>query len=128
MKLLLDTHLLLWAAFARSRLSAAATALMTDESNDLIFSPVSLWEVAIKNSLGGPDFNIDARRLRRGFLDNGYTELPVTSDHALMLANLPPRHKDPFDRMLIAQARAEGLLLLTSDKIVSDYRESVRLV
>lgn len=128
MKLLLDTHLLLWAALAPTRLSATARALLTDEDNPLFFSPASLWEITIKNSLGRPDFNIDPGRLRRGFIDNGYTELPITSDHALTVASLPPLHKDPFDRMLIAQAKAEGILLLTSDTIVGAYPDSVLLV
>ena len=128
MKLLLDTHLLLWAALSPARLSNTAKALLTDEDNQLFFSPVSLWEVSIKNSLGRPDFNIDPRRLRRGFMDNGYSELPITSEHALMTAGLPPLHKDPFDRMLVAQAKVEGILLLTSDTIVGNYPDSVRLV
>jgi len=87
-----------------------------------------LWEIAIKNSLGREDFRVEPRLLRRALLDNGYTELPVTSEHAVNVDALPPLHKDPFDRLLIAQALVEGITLLTADAQVARYRGSVRKV
>jgi PIN domain nuclease of toxin-antitoxin system len=128
MKLLLDTHLLLWAAGEPRKLPAAALALIDDPANELIFSAASLWEIAIKRRLGRNDFRVDPRQLRRGLLDNGYLELPITSEHAIAIDGLPPLHKDPFDRILIAQATIEGITLLTADPIVARYRGPVREV
>jgi PIN domain nuclease of toxin-antitoxin system len=128
MKLLLDTHLLLWAAGTPENLSVAALELIEDTQNELVFSPASLWEIAIKNSLGRPDFQVDVRVLRRGLLDNGYSELPITSEHAVFLSNLPPLHKDPFDRILIAQATIEGFTLLTVDSKVAEYPGAISKV
>lgn len=120
MRLLLDTHLLLWAA-AGDGLSAKASALIHDPANSLVFSPASIWEVAIKNGLGREDFRADPHLLRRGLLDNGYEELPITSEHAAAVAGLPDLHRDPFDRMLLAQATVEGVALLTSDTQLAAY-------
>ncbi|PPE67320.1 type II toxin-antitoxin system VapC family toxin [Caldimonas caldifontis] len=128
MKLLLDTHLLLWAASAPERLSEAARMLLTAPENELFFSAASLWEVAIKRGLGRNDFQVDPRVLRRSLLDNGYQELPVTSEHAVSVDQLPPVHKDPFDRLLVAQATVEGVMLLTSDTQVARYPGPVRRV
>lgn len=128
MKLLLDTHLVLWAAGDPSRLSAVARALIEGPDNELFFSAVSLWEISIKRGLGRSDFQVDPRVLRRGLLDNGYNELPVTSEHAVAIEGLPPIHKDPFDRMLVAQATVEGITLLTADSFVSQYPGPVREV
>lgn len=128
MKVLLDTHLLLWAAGMQDRLPAAARDLIADTSNDLFFSAASLWEIAIKTGLGRPDFKVDARRLRRELRDSGYREIPIGSEHAVALDSLPPIHKDPFDRVLVAQAMIEGILLLTSDPLVGRYPGPVRLV
>lgn len=127
MKLLLDTHLLLWAADNIERVPPGARALMSDPQNELLFSVVSLWEIAIKSGLNRPDFCIDARMLRRGLIDNGYRELPIFSEHAVAIDTLPPIHKDPFDRLLIAQATVEGILLLTDDATVAQYPGPVRL-
>jgi PIN domain nuclease of toxin-antitoxin system len=128
MILLLDTHLLLWAAQQPQKLPAAAHALMADESHELRFSAASVWEVAIKNGLGRDDFRVDSRLLRRGLLDNGYVELGVTGEHAAAVEQLPPLHRDPFDRLLLAQAICEGITLLTADAIVARYPAPVRLV
>jgi len=128
MKLLLDTHLLLWAASEPGRLPARARALIRDPANELIFSAASLWEVVIKCGLGRDDFRVDPRLLRRGLLDNGYDELPITSEHAVAVESLPPLHKDPFDRILVAQATVEGITLLTADPVVAQYRGPVRKV
>jgi PIN domain nuclease of toxin-antitoxin system len=128
MKLLLDTHLLLWAAGNPDRLPAAARRLLDDPQNEPIFSSASLWEVAIKHGLGRGDFRVDARLLRRGLLDNGYGELPITSEHAVALDSLPPIHKDPFDRILVAQSMVEGITLLTADPLIARYPGPVRRV
>lgn len=128
MKLLLDTQLLLWAAGQPERLPAAARKQLNDPKNELLFSAASLWEIAIKNSLGREDFRVEPRLLRRGLLDNGYTELPITSQHAVNIDGLPPRHKDPFDRLLLAQAFTEGITLLTADSQLARYRGPVRKV
>lgn len=127
MKLLLDTHLLLWAADSLERVPAGARALMADLENELLFSVVSIWEVAIKNGLNRPDFQVDARLLRRGLIDNGYVELPISGEHAVAVDTLPLIHRDPFDRLLIAQAKVEGLVLLTSDVTLERYPGPVRL-
>lgn len=128
MKLLLDTHLLLWAAGEPERLSASARALINDTGNELLFSPASLWEIAIKRGLGRRDFQTDPRLLRRGLLDNGYSELPIGSDHVIAIEDLPPIHKDPFDRVLVAQATVEGIALLTIDPLVARYPGPIRKV
>lgn len=128
MKFLLDTHLLVWAAGQPERLSAATRALLDDPQNELLFSSASLWEVSIKRGLGRDDFRVDPRLLRRGLLDNGYSELPITSEHAVSIDGLPPIHKDPFDRMLVAQAMVEGITLLTADPLVAQYPGPVRSV
>ena len=128
MNLLLDTHLLLWAASEPERLSSKARTLLLDPANQLLFSAASLWEISFKNGLDRADFQVDPRRLWRLLLVNGYRELPVTGEHTVAVNELPPLHKDPFDRILIAQARAEGLLLLTVDKAVAKYGDGVRRV
>ncbi|NKI69229.1 PIN domain-containing protein [Collimonas pratensis] len=128
MKLLLDTHLLLWAAGTPDRLSAPALALIGSQENELFFSAASLWEIAIKRGLGRSDFQVDARLLRRGLLDNGYSELVIDSEHAVAIDSLPPIHKDPFDRILVAQATVEGILLLTVDSLVAQYPGPIRLL
>jgi PIN domain nuclease of toxin-antitoxin system len=126
MKLLLDTQLLLWAAGQPERLSATARKLLSNRRNELLFSAASLWEIAIKNTLGREDFRVEPRLLRRGLLDNGYTELPITSQHAVSIDSLPPLHKDPFDRLLLAQATCEGITLLTGDAQLARYPGPVR--
>jgi len=128
MKLLLDTHLLLWAAGEPSRLSKEARNLVNDPENELFFSAASLWEVSIKRGLGRKDFKADPRLLRRGLLDNGYGELPIHSDHVVVLDTLPAIHKDPFDRILVAQAIVEGIELLTTDSQLAQYSGPVRQV
>ncbi len=127
MKLLLDTHLLIWAADNIERVPADARTMMSEPANALYFSVASLWEIAIKSGLNRPDFLVDARMLRRGLIDNGYRELPILSEHAVALDVLPPVHKDPFDRLLIAQAMVEGIILLTNDAVVAQYQGPVRL-
>lgn len=127
MKYLLDTHLLLWAA-AGQGLSAAAEALITEPQNTLMFSAASIWEVSIKAGLGRDDFKLNAGLLRRALLDNGYQELPISGAHAAAVSLLPPIHKDPFDRLLVAQASVEGITLLTADTGVAAYPGPIQLV
>ena len=126
MKLLLDTHLLLWVAGEPEKLPPAARKLIADPENELLFSAASLWEIAIKRGLERPDFQVDGRVLRRALLDNRYLELSVTSAHAVSVDELPPIHKDPFDRILIAQATVEGITLLTVDPLVAKYPGPIR--
>ena len=121
MKFLLDTHLLLWASGPLELLPDAATQLLSDPDNDLYFSVVNLWEITIKHGLGRGDFQADARILRRELLENGYGELTVTGDHALAVGLLPQLHRDPFDRILVAQATVEAITLLTTDPIIARY-------
>jgi|SRR5450830_44525 len=128
MKLLVDTHLLLWAANAPERVPAKALTLLNNPDHELLFSAASIWEIAIKNGLGREDFQVDARLLRRGLLDNGYLELPITSAHAVFVESLPPIHKDPFDRILVAQATAEGITLITADSVVAKYPGPIQFV
>ena len=126
MKLLLDTHLLLWAAGMPQRLPEEARALIEQQDTELIVSAASLWEIAIKNGLGRQDFMVDPHLLRRGLLENGYAELAITGAHAVAVNLLPPIHKDPFDRIMVAQAQIESLTLLTTDEIVSRYPGPIR--
>ena len=128
MSFLLDTHVLLWAAGAPERLPADIRQLVEDPATELIFSAASLWEVAIKNSLARADFNVDVRLLRRKLLENDYTELAVTGAHAVAVNSLPPIHKDPFDRILVAQAQVEMVTLLTADEIMGRYPGPVRVI
>ena len=128
MKLLLDTQLLLWAAGDPKRLSAAARKLLNDPHNELCFSAASLWEISIKSALGRDDFRVEPRLLRRGLLDNGYTELPITSQHAVNIDSLPPLHKDLFDRLLLSQALSEGIILVTADARLAEYPGPIRKV
>jgi PIN domain nuclease of toxin-antitoxin system len=124
MKLLLDTHVLLWAAADPAKIPAKTRKLLLDEKNDLYFSSASIWEIVIKRGMR-TDFKIEPHRLRTQLLANGYSEIAVTSDHALLVEHLPPLHKDPFDRILLAQARSEGIRLLTADSQLVRYGEGI---
>lgn len=128
MQLLLDTHILLWAAYSPDRLPDATAAQLVDEANELLFSAASIWEVAIKAAKERADFDADPHVLRRELLENGYRELAISSAHAAATAGLAPIHRDPFDRILVAQARIEGITLLTSDGLVAAYGPPARLI
>lgn len=128
MKYLLDTHVLLWAAGQPERLSESVHGVLQDRQNQLYFSSVSIWEIVIKRGLGRNDFVVDPRLLRYGLINNGYVELTMTSEHALTLATLPSLHKDPFDRILVAQAMTEPMKLITADAILAQYSDLVMLV
>ncbi len=125
--MLLDTHVLLWFMSSARELGSGARASI-GSAPTVYASAASLWEIAIKNTLGRDDFRVAPRVLRRGLLDNGYAELPITSEHAVNIDSLPRMHKDPFDRMLLSQALTEGITLLTSDAQVARYGGSVRKV
>jgi len=102
--------------------------LIEDPENEIVFSAASLWEIAIKRSIGRPDFHVEPRVLRRALLDNGYGELAITGEHVIQLDQLPPKHKDPFDRILVAQAIAEGITLLTNDRQLVGYPGPIRKI
>jgi PIN domain nuclease of toxin-antitoxin system len=127
-RLLLDTHLLLWASGPTELLPDTAVAMLGDPHNELWFSVVSLWEITIKHGLRRGDFQVDPRVFRRELLENGYSELTITAEHALAVGLLPPIHKDPFDRILVAQATVEAIILLTSDATVARYPGPVRAI
>ncbi len=128
MKLLLDTHILLWAAGQPERLSKIASELIEHPDNELYFSAASIWEIAIKSSLGREDFKADSRLVRRGLIDNGYREISISSEHAVGVQALPLIHKDPFDRLLISQSISEAIALVTADPVLSQYTSMVKQV
>jgi PIN domain nuclease of toxin-antitoxin system len=128
MRILLDTHFILWTLLEPSRLTPQARAFIDDPNNEPVFSTASLWEIAIKKALGNPKFQADPRILRSTMLAAGYSELPVFGDHAVAIAGLPPIHKDPFDRLLIAQCSVEGILLLTADRVIDRYPGPIKLL
>lgn len=128
MHYLIDTHLLLWAAFQSARLPQAARRVIAEPRHRLWFSVAAIWEVSIKRGLNRPDFRVDPGALRAGLMANGYDELAIEGRHCLALSALPPLHADPFDRLMLAQAVTEGLILLTADRTVADYGGPVELV
>ena len=121
MKLLLDSHVLLWAAQEPDQLSEARRAALDDRDNELYFSVVSLWELGIKVLTSRGAFHADLPLLRRRLIARGYKELQITGEHALRNMLLPLLHRDPFDRILIAQAQVEDLPLVTDDSIIRRY-------
>ena len=128
MRLLLDTHLLLWALAEPDRLDATTKAVLEDASNEVLFSAASVWEIAIKAGLGRSDFAFDPRQISRAALDTGFVELPVRSEAAALVSKLQPHHRDPFDRLLIAQAMNEPVRFYTADPLLPPYSELVTLV
>jgi len=126
MRILVDTHILLWSA--SGELPPDAARYILDLENTLLFSPASIWEVVIKRGLGREDFYVDPASLYSGLLSAGYLELPITGRHTLLVSHLPPLHKDPFDRILLAQSASEGIPLLTSDSVMSQYPGSIIFV
>ena len=127
MSYLLDTHLLIWIAKSDPKLPTAVAEIIDEPANTLYFSTVAIWEIAIKRGLDRPDFRADPSALRAGLLQSGYVELPIESRHVLALTALPPHHRDPFDRLLVAQAVTEGMTLLTHDARVARYSDAIRL-
>ena len=126
MQLLLDTHLLPWAVDEPERLGAALIQMLEDPLNTPVFSVVSLWELVIKRGLDRPDFQVEPSLIRHALLEGGWRELPVEAHHALAVGQLPALHRDPFDRLLLAQAQADGLLLITADQLLAQYPGPVR--
>lgn len=128
MRVLLDTHLLLWAAQKSAHLSRAAIKMMGDPENQLMFSVASIWEFGIKYAKAPEEFAVSPNELRESLLQNGYIELEITGRHVLGVLNLPALHGDPLDRILIAQSAIEGITLLTSDEKVAQYPGPIRKV
>lgn len=128
MRLLLDTHILLWAVGDPGRLTSESRDLLDDPGTELLFSTASIWEIVIKKALGRKDFRIEPRQFRDGLIRNGYSELAIRSEHTLAVGLLPLIHKDPFDRMLIAQAQVENITLLTMDNELAHYSGPVKVV
>jgi PIN domain nuclease of toxin-antitoxin system len=128
MNLLVDTHLLLWSIGQPEKLPDEARRLLVNPDNHLIFSAASMWEIAIKRSLERADFQVEPSPLRRGLLEHGWTELLIRSEHAIATGYLPALHKDPFDRILLAQAEVEGFTLLTADNQIAQYAGPIRKV
>lgn len=131
MRLLLDTHVALWGISDYERLASETQRLLQDPENDVFVSVVTLWEIAIKFALpkGRPDdMPVSAGEALAEFLAAGYQVLDVMAPHALAVASLPPLHKDPFDRMLIAQARIEPMRLVTVDRMVAAYGAGIELI
>lgn len=126
MRLLLDTHILIWAMGEPERLGSGLQAFLCDPHHTLCFSVASIWELVIKGAMGRKGFHVEPVLLRRALLDGHYEEVPITSSHVLAVSRLPPLHRDPFDRILLAQAEVEGMLLLTADTVVSRYPGPVR--
>ena len=128
MRLLVDTHLLLWAAARSRRLPKEARRLLESSRNEIHYSAASLWEIAIKAALRKADFKADVALLRPALEEMGFVELPILGLHAERLATVPPLHRDPFDRMLVAQCLSEPLVLLTNDGALAGYGDVVRVV
>ena len=128
MRVLLDTHILLWAVAASSRLPDAVREVLEDGTNDAYYSAASIWEIAIKSALRQKALHIDLAAMRAALPRMGLSELPVTAEHAAGVAALPPIHRDPFDRLLIAQSIVEPLTLVTNDSVLGRYASTVRVV
>ena len=128
MKLLIDTHLLIWATITPAKLSEAVRKILVDGGSECYFSSASIWEIAIKHNKHPDDMPVSAETARRIFVESGCTELPVFSRHSSEVENLPPIHADPFDRMLVAQARVECMKLLTHDSVIPGYGDFVMKV
>ncbi len=128
MRILLDTHLLLWAMAASRKLPRDVKSQLLDPNNDIYYSAASLWEIAIKRGLQRTDFRIDIEALMEALEASGFVELPISAAHAASVAKLPPIHKDPFDRLLVAQSMIEPLTLLTNDAVLGDYWDGVKVV
>ena len=123
MNYLLDTHVLLWALSAPEKLPPAMRDIIQDPAASIWFSVASLWEVAIKSALGRPDFSFDARQIWSAARDTSFLELDVQALHVFKLRELPELHQDPFDRLLLAQAKAMNMHLLTVDAKVLQYSD-----
>ncbi|HVH75356.1 MAG TPA: type II toxin-antitoxin system VapC family toxin [Stellaceae bacterium] len=126
MRILLDTHILLWAISTPERLGAQVRAAILNTGNEVLFSAASIWEIAIKAGLRRGDFVADPNAVVEEASDLGFIELPVRSAAAARVADLPPIHRDPFDRLLVAQAIEEPAVLYTADGQLLAYSNLVR--
>jgi PIN domain nuclease of toxin-antitoxin system len=127
-KFLLDTHFLLWLPIDHRSITQPARAIISDPRHEFLFSAASLWEIVLKRARFGGGFGFEPREIRRHMAENGYEELPINSEHAIAIDSLPPIHKNPFDRLLIAQAMVEGITLLTADDTIARYPGPIRKV
>jgi PIN domain nuclease of toxin-antitoxin system len=127
-RLLLDTHIALWALVDSPRLPAKARRLILAPDNEVVVSAASVWEIAIKHGIAKKNMPVSGAEAKSWFTRAGYTLLPVTADHAALVEELPPHHADPFDRILIAQALDEPLRLVTHDPTVARYSDTVILL
>lgn len=128
MRLLLDTHVLLWAIEQPERIGGRTRAALEDGDNQVLFSAASIWEIAIKARLRRPDFAVDPRAIIAMALETGFVELPVSANVTALVADLPLHHRDPFDRILVAQAIAEPARLYTADPALAPYSELVTMI
>ena len=125
---LFDTHLLIWVINEPERIPENIAALMEEGAPGRYFSAVAIWESAIKSALGRPDFNVDPHVLHVILLKAGFTEIAFNGRHGLATRYMPPIHRDPFDRAMIAQANIEGLTLVTADALLAEYPARVLLI
>ncbi|WP_018914675.1 type II toxin-antitoxin system VapC family toxin [Thiomonas sp. FB-6] len=125
MNLLLDTHVALWAITDSPRLAARARDLIHSPRSSVWISAATIWEITIKHGLGRGDMPVSGRDALRYFGDSGYRLLAIEPEHAAAIAELPPHHQDPFDRMLIAQALNEPMRLITHDATVARYSDTI---
>ena len=125
-QLLADTQLLVWLAEDSEQMPRQALKELMSAENRIVFSLVSIWETSIKFALGRASFTVDPEKLRRGLLGFGFVELPITSEQVIAVSSLPHIHRDPFDRLLVAQAKLEGLTLMTADKTLAKYGDWVK--
>jgi PIN domain nuclease of toxin-antitoxin system len=117
-RILLDTHVFLWWLIDSPELGEQARQIITDSRNDIYVSAASTWEISIKRAIGKLTAPSDISKIIE---DEGFLSLAITTYHGDQAGELPPLHRDPFDRMLIAQAQAEGLILMTNDGLIKQY-------
>ena len=127
-RLLLDTHIALWAITDSPRLSQTARDHILGPQNTIFVSAASVWEIAIKHGLGRGDMPVSGARAAELFLAAGYLLLPISAEHVTAIETLPRLHSDPFDRLLVAQALTEPLRLLTHDQTVASYSNGIQFV
>lgn len=128
MRVLLDTHIALWAVTDAPQLPGVARGVITDPENEVWVSAVSIWEIAIKHALGRDGMPISGSEAVHWFTLSGYRDLPISRIHAAAIDALPPIHGDPFDRMLVAQAQTEPFRLMTHDEVMARYSDVVMVV
>lgn len=125
MRLLLDTHCLLWSLIEPDRLGPDLRRCLEAPEDAVFFSAANIWEIAIKRALERPGFEVEPELIRTAALETGFEELPVSGLHAARVRHLPPLHRDPFDRLLVAQAQTEPMVLVTDDGQVARYEVSL---